>query len=276
MYKTITSAANPLFKRVNALHEKKFRAREGLFLAEGMRIVVEAVDSGHIPEILILAPGIADHPAMRRVINMCRHGVTEMTEMTPDLLTRLTRKDNPQNVVGVFCQSLTSLRHIDRSRAHLWFVLESIKDPGNLGTILRTADAVGAGGVILLDQGCDPFSVEAVRSSMGAIFTQTVTAVEWPEFLSWLRNGPGLLAGASLKTALDYQAVAYTNPTFLLMGNEQSGLPQAYEDACDALVKLPMRGKADSLNVAVATAVLAYEVINQHKATHPLTAGATS
>lgn len=265
MHKTITSAANPLFKRVNALHEKKFRARDGLFLAEGMRIVVEAVDSGHIPEILILAPGIADHPAMRRVINMCRQDVTEMTEMTPELLTRLTRKDNPQNVVGVFRQALTPLRQLDRARAHIWFVLEAIKDPGNLGTILRTADAVGAGGVILLDQGCDPFSVEAVRSSMGALFTQTVATAAWPEFLAWLREGPGFLVGASLKTSVDYQAVAYPDPTFLLMGNEQSGLPQAYEDACDALVKLPMRGKADSLNVAIATAVLAYEVINQRK-----------
>lgn len=276
MYKSITSAANPLFKRVNALHEKKFRGREGLFLAEGMRIIVEAVDSGHIPVFLILAPGIAEHPAMRRVINMCRHGVTELIEMTPDLLIRLTRKDNPQNVVGVFRQSLTSLRQVDRTRSRLWFALEAIKDPGNLGTILRTADAVGAGGVILLDQGCDPFSVEAVRSSMGAIFTQTIVTAEWTEFSAWLRAGPGFLAGASLKTAVDYQAVAYPDPTFLLMGNEQSGLPQAYEAACDALVKLPMRGKADSLNVAIATAVLAYEVVNQHKAAIPGDTPATS
>ncbi len=265
MYKTVTSAANPLFKRVNALHEKKFRSREGLFLAEGMRIVVEAVDSGHIPELLILAQGIADHPALRRVINICRHDVTQMTEMTPDLLMRLTRKDNPQNVVGVFRQCLTPLSKINRARAPLWFVLEAIKDPGNLGTILRTADAVGAGGVILLDQGCDPFSVEAVRGSMGAIFTQTVTEAAWPDFLSWLREGPGFLAGASLNTSDDYQAIRYPEPTFLLMGNEQSGLPEDYECACDALVKLPMLGKADSLNVAIATAVLAYEVVNQRK-----------
>lgn len=265
MIRTITSFANPLIKRLNALHEKKYRHREQLFLAEGLRIVIEAVDAGHVPVTLLFAPGMADHPALRRVLNICRGAMTEIVEVEPDILTRLSRKDNPQNVLGAFRQAATSLAQLDRQAYDLWFVLEAVRDPGNLGTILRTGDAVGAGGVILLDSSCDPFSVEAVRASMGAIFTQRLVETTGDGFLGWLRSGEGFLAGASLNTDKDYQDVRYPAPTFLLMGNEQSGLPPHYEQACDALVKLPMRGRADSLNVAVATAVLAYEVLNQHR-----------
>jgi RNA methyltransferase, TrmH family len=98
---------------------------------------------------------------------------------------------------------------------------------------------------------------------MGAIFTQSVTTARWEEFLPWLRNGAGQLVGTSLNTDTDYQTPRYIPPTFLLIGNEAQGLPIYYETACDLLVKMPMRGKADSLNAAVASAVMAYEVLNQ-------------
>jgi TrmH family RNA methyltransferase len=142
-------------------------------------------------------------------------------------------------------------------------VAERLRDPGNLGTILRTGDAVGAGGLILIDDCTDPFSVEAVRASMGALFTQSISKASWPEFIAWLRQGPGQLVGTSLNTDHDYQDPAYAPPVFLLVGNESQGLPDAYEADCDLLVKMPMMGKADSLNAAVATAVMAYEVVNQ-------------
>jgi TrmH family RNA methyltransferase len=141
-----------------------------------------------------------------------------------------------------------------------------LRDPGNLGTILRTSDAVGGGGLILVDDCVDPFSVEAVRASMGALFTQTIAAARWDAFVAWLRQGPGQLVGTSLRTDIDYQAPQYQAPTFILVGNEAQGLPRAYESECDLLVKMPMLGKADSLNAAVATAVMAYEVINQRRA----------
>jgi TrmH family RNA methyltransferase len=127
--------------------------------------------------------------------------------------------------------------------------------------MLRTGDAVGAGGLILLDDSADPFSVEAVRASMGAIFTQTVAQATWDEFLPWLRAGSGQLVAASLRDALPYREAPYEAPCFLLVGNESRGLPEAYEDACDLRVTIPMKGRADSLNAAVAAAVLAYEVL---------------
>ena len=123
-----------------------------------------------------------------------------------------------------------------------------------------TGDATAAGGLILIDDSADPYSVEAVRASMGAIFTQAVAIARWEEFVTWLRSGPGQLVGTSLKTDKDYLDQAYEQPCFLLIGNESQGLPASYEAACDLLVKIPMAGRADSLNAAVATAVMAFHV----------------
>jgi TrmH family RNA methyltransferase len=166
-------------------------------------------------------------------------------------------------VIGVFAELPTDLARLDRSKADLWIVAQSLRDPGNLGTILRTGDAVGAGGLILVDDCVDPFSVEAVRATMGALFTQRIATAAWPDFLAWLRAGEGELIGTSLDTDLDYQQPRYRRPAFILVGNEAQGLPPAYQAQCDTLVKIPMLGRADSLNAAVATAVMAYEVVNQ-------------
>jgi TrmH family RNA methyltransferase len=152
------------------------------------------------------------------------------------------------------------LDQIDRSTAPLWIVAQALRDPGNIGTILRTGDAVGAGGLILIDDCADPYSVEAVRASMGAIFTQQVASTRWEEFLPWLRSGDGQLVGTSLKATHDYLEAGYQQPCFLLIGNEQQGLPESYEAECDLLVKIPMAGRADSLNAAIAAAVMAFAV----------------
>src|SRR5213076_2355586 len=114
----------------------------------------------------------------------------------------------------------TTLGRINRDAAPLWIVAQALRDPGNLGTILRTGDAVGAGGLILIDDCADPFSVEAVRASMGAIFTQQVATARWDEFLPWLRGGAGQLVGTSLNTDTDYLDATYQQPCFLLVGNE--------------------------------------------------------
>jgi len=263
--RTITAHSNPLIKRLRGLHDKKNRQAEGLFLAEGMRIVAEAVEAGQPPRFLVLAEDQIGHPLARKLIAATQVGGGEVIATSADILNKLSRKDNPQSLIGIFAQTRRPLAAFDRSAAAIWIVLESIRDPGNLGTILRTADAIGAGGVILLDQCCDPFSVEAVRATMGALFTMPIAQAPGPAFLDWLRAGPGALVGAVVDATVDYQAVAYPAPTFVLMGNEQSGLPAGLAAACDHRVRIPMSGKADSLNVAVATAVLAYEVYNQQR-----------
>jgi TrmH family RNA methyltransferase len=262
MPRQITAFSNPLVKQVRGLRDKKNRRREGLFMAEGLRILTEALDAGFVPRILFFGAGTR-HPLLDALIEEVEAGGGEAIETNADILHKLSGKDNPQIVLGVFEEFATDLAHIDRATAGLWIVAQALRDPGNLGTILRTGDAVGAGGLILVDECVDPFSVEAVRASMGALFTQRIATADWPSFVRWLRSGEAQLIGTSLKAAEDYQEPRYRRPAFILVGNEAQGLPEAYEAECDTLVKIPMLGKADSLNAAVATSVMAYEVLNQ-------------
>jgi TrmH family RNA methyltransferase len=263
MIKAVTSFANPLVKHARALREKKQRRAEGLFLAEGLRILTEAREAGRLPERVFFSD--ASHKLVQALIEAVEAAGGDAIETSEDILHKISGKENPQAVVGVFRQFDTSLATLDRNAAPLWIVAQALRDPGNLGTILRTGDAVGAGGLILIDDCADPFSVEAVRASMGALFTQRIATARWDAFIAWLRAGPGQLVGTSLNTVHDYQEPVYQAPTFLLVGNESQGLPPAYEAACDLLVKIPMLGKADSLNAAVATAVMAYEVLSQRR-----------
>ena len=262
MPREITAFSNPLVKDVRALRDKKGRRRQGMFIAEGLRILTEAREAGKLPAILFYAEG-ARHPLLSELIEQVEAAHGDVVETHADILHKLSGKDNPQTVLGVYRAFDTALERIDRAAAPLWIVAQALRDPGNLGTILRTGDAVGAGGLILVDDCVDPFSTEAVRASMGALFTQRIAAAPWEDFLRWLRSGEGQLIGTSLKAELDYQEPCYEKPAFILVGNEAQGLPPAYEAECDLLVKMPMLGKADSLNAAVATGVMAYEVINQ-------------
>ena len=265
MPRTITAYSNPLVKRVQGLRDKRHRREEGLFLAEGLRILTEARETGRVPQFLFFAAQSARHPLVGALVDAVEARGGEAIETTPDILSKLSGKDNPQAVVGVFAQFEARLADLDRAASPIWLVAERLRDPGNLGTILRTGDAVGAGALILVDECVDPFSTEAVRASMGALFTVPIVRAPWDDFLTWLRDGAGQLVGLSLQTEHDYRAAPYAEPTFLLTGNEAQGLPDDYEAACDLLVKLPMLGKADSLNAAVATAVMAYEVLARHR-----------
>ena len=260
MPRQITAFSNSTVKLLRSLRDKKARRAEGLFLAEGLRILAEARDSGRLPEIVAFSPEGARHPLAAQIIAATEAAGGDAIETTADILSKMSGKDNPQMLLGAYRQPETSLERIDRAKAPLWIVVQALRDPGNIGTILRTGDAVGAGGLILIDDCADPFSVEAVRASMGALFTQDIATARWPEFVTWLRSGEGQLVGTSLKAADDYLEADYRRPSFLLIGNEQQGLPADYEAECDLLVKIPMAGRADSLNAAIAAAVMAFAI----------------
>jgi len=257
----ITGFSNPLVKFLRSLRDKKHRKRERRFLAEGLRLLTDARESGVVPEMLVMATGREPHPLLDELERAVAAAGGEIVEMDAEILSKVTGKDNPQAVAGVFAEFDTRLGIIDRTADPIWLVAQALRDPGNLGTMLRTGDAVGAGGLILIDDCADPFSVEAVRASMGAIFTQKLATARWDEFIGWLRGGPGQLVAASLRDPFDYRSAPYMAPCFLMVGNESQGLPADYEQACDLRVTIPMLGRADSLNAAVAGAVLAYEAL---------------
>ena len=259
--RTITGFSNPTVKLLRSLRDKKHRKREGRFLAEGLRLLTDARERGRLPEMLVMADGRDAHPLLEALVADVDEAGGEIIETSPEILSKITGKDNPQAVLGVFAEFDTSLAAIDRHAAPIWLVAQALRDPGNLGTMLRTGDASGAGGLILIDDCADPFSAEAVRASMGAVFTQAVAQAPWSEFIGWLREGQGQLVAASLRDAVPYRGAPYEAPCFILVGNESRGLPEDYEAACDLRVTLPMHGRADSLNAAIAGAVLAYEVL---------------
>ena len=261
MRRRITGFSNPTVKAIRSLREKKHRKAAGRFLAEGLRLLTDARAGGHVPELLVLSEARDPHPLLNELEQAVAQAGGEVLETTPDILAKITGKDNPQGVAGVFAEFDTSLAAVDRSAAPIWLVAQALRDPGNLGTMLRTGDAIGAGGLILVDDCADPFGAEAVRASMGAVFTQRIAQARWEEFLPWLRSGPGQLVAASLRDAQPYREARYAAPCFVLVGNESRGLPQDYETACDFTVTMPRKGRADSLNAAVAAAVLGYEVL---------------
>ncbi len=261
MRRHITGFSNPTVKYLRSLRDKKHRKRAGQFLVEGLRLLEDARSSGRMPQVLVMAEGRDSHDLLMRLETDVMAAGGEVITTTPDILSKITGKDNAQSVAGVFDEWDTSLSVLDRTAAPIWLVAQALRDPGNLGTMLRTGDAVGAGGLILIDDCADPFSAEAVRASMGAVFTVGIAQARWEEFLPWLRGGAGQLVAASLRDAVAYRGAAYLTPCFVLVGNESQGLPEDYEAACDLRVTMPMKGRADSLNAAVAAAVLAYEVL---------------
>ena len=186
--------------------------------------------------------------------------------MTESLLSRISGKNNPQMVLGAFEQRWQDPDRITPDAGRCWIALDRVRDPGNLGTIMRTADATGARGIILIGDCTDPYSVEAVRASMGAVFNVELAQMSEDDFRDLAAGWPGQIVGTALPASRDYRNVDYAGPLILLMGNEQAGLTPALMKACSQLVRMPMMGRSDSLNLAVATGVTLYEALRQR---HP-------
>lgn len=254
----ITSLTNPTVKAVRALHLRKGREETGQFLAEGLKIVTEAVELGRPPRILLYGPEARDHPLLKAAIKATLAAKGEAIEVTREILEKISRRDNPQTVVAVFNQSFAPIQSLNTQDRPVFVALHAVRDPGNLGTIVRTADAAGCGGVILVGECCDPFSVEAVRATMGSIFAVPIYRLSIPEFLAWRESWPGSVVGTLLTATVDHRTADYRRPTLLLMGNEQQGLTPELAASCDVNVKIPMRGRADSLNLSVATGIMIY------------------
>ena len=261
---SITSTANAEVKFLRALHERKYRRQSGWFLAEGTRICSEAVALGWEMHRLAFLAGRETEPHMRMLLDALDETDGRALPMSEKLLQRISRKDNPQMVLGAFRQKWTDLNTISPDQAHPWVALDRVRDPGNLGTIMRSADAVGAKGIILIDDCTDPYSVEAVRASMGAIFNVEIVHCNQSDFLDFTQiwsSNQGQIIGTALPASVDYRDADYNGALMILMGNEQAGLPPALMQACTQLIRLPMLGRSDSLNLAVATGVTLYEAI---------------
>jgi TrmH family RNA methyltransferase len=263
--KVITSLTNDRIKAIKALEMRKARKETGLFVAEGASLLVTARQHGHAPESLVYQAGAIEGPVQKGLVASALKAGAEVLEVSEAVLGKLASKDNPQTMLGVFKQSFApppEPKGIKPSAA--WLALEEVRDPGNLGTIIRTADATGIDGVILIGTCCDPFSIEAVRATMGSIFAVPLVKLTQDAFIELSSCWPGDVIGTHLKATEDFRAASPRPPQLVVMGGEGPGLSSKVADTCSRLVKIPMAGDLDSLNLAIATALMLYQIRGPH------------
>jgi TrmH family RNA methyltransferase len=259
----ITSRNNAKVKGARALRRRKARQEQGAFVVEGIRHVGEAVESGANVQAIFYAPDQLVSPYAKSLIQTQSLAGVPCYATTPGVFASLAGKENPQGILAVVQQPARALESLSPGNFRWGVALVSPQDPGNLGTILRTVDAVGANGLILLENSVDPYHPTAVRASMGTLFWLPVVSTSYEAFQNWAQKHRYHIYGTSAHAEADYRAVNYTSPCILLMGSEQEGLTQAQASICESLVRMPMRGRATSLNLAVATGVMLYAMIEK-------------
>ena len=258
----ITSRGNAKIKAARALRQHKKRQQTGLFLVEGIRHVGEAFEAGALLEAIYYAPeNLVSQFALDLVENAGQAGIP-CYAVSREVFDTLAEKENPQGILAVVKTVERSIDKLDAENFPWGVALVSPSDPGNLGAILRTVDAVGAAGLLALDGGVDSGHPALVRASMGAIFWHPVARATYAEFLVWARHNGYHIYGTSAQGAIDYHQVSfYRRPCILLMGSERQGLSAEQAAGCEQVICLPMRGRATSLNLAIATGVMLYDML---------------
>lgn len=272
--KSITSHSNPLIKELKSLQQKKYRDRHNSFVVEGLKLIMEALQQDWKILYLLLNANNNPNPLILQIIAQVKAQGGQVILTNQAVLSNISKKENPQTVIAV-CQQ----RHLDISLLKMadkgtYIALDRIRDPGNLGTIIRTADAGGAKAIILIGETTDLFSPETVRASMGSIFALNIYKASSSQFINLCQHFTGAIIGTHLNATKDYRKLDYDKQAnILLMGNEQQGLDDQLTEKCTQLVKIPQIGKADSLNLAIATAIMLYEmqrnnlILTSHKGT---------
>lgn len=260
----ITSPSNPRVKEIRKLRDRKEQKRTGLFYMEGTRIIGEAFDKGAEIVTLVVCPELLKtdfgvslwHDAVKRGV--------DVLEVSRPVFEALAVKENPQGLAAAAKARYYALDDLDISHGII-VALTEVADPGNLGTIIRTADAVDCQGVILIGDCTSPYDIGSIRGTMGAIFSTKIVRTDLQSFLAWKQRTGIRLVGTSDKASTDYVNIAYADPVILLMGSERAGMSPEEFEACDEIAAIPMLRSSDSLNLAVATGVMLYQIFNCHR-----------
>ena len=261
----ITSSSNPQIKRIRKLRDRKERQQSGLFYVEGLRIVAEAIFTGAELEYLVVAPELLTNSFGLKLLQDPALAAITLVEVSTEVFGSFSLKEGPQGLGAVIHQRWTPLEEVALSEGSDWVALDAVADPGNLGSILRTCEAAGWAGAILLDHATDPYDPTAVRASMGAIFSQRLVKTSLDDFLDWKTAHHFPVIGAAGSARDDYHHIDYPQPCILLMGSERQGLTPHHMQLCDRTVSIPMVGRSDSLNLSVATSLVIYEIFNHRR-----------
>jgi RNA methyltransferase, TrmH family len=263
----IISTQNPLVKQVRRLkRDRRAREEEGLFVVEGIQGVVEAVRSGAGIQAIVYSPERLTSAIADRAIATARERGARCETLSAELFKVISERDNPVGVAALVARRLVPLAELEIGDEDVVVALDGISDPGNLGTILRTADATGTRAVLLVGQTVDPFHPSVVKASAGTLFTVPVVAVPTIDrLLAWCGQRGVQVAATSDRAEVDYWAMTYKTPLLLLMGSEAQGLPEEQLATLPSVVRIPMEGRVDSLNLGVATALVLYEARRQRQ-----------
>ncbi|MBN2148988.1 MAG: RNA methyltransferase [Anaerolineales bacterium] len=260
----LTSRSNPKLKQIRLLQQRKQRSASGLFVVEGIRHVGEACEAGAQLEYLCYAPDLLSSDYANNLIQEQSERGVPCLAVAEDVFASLAEKENPAGILAVVRQPNTRLTDLTPQNFTWGVALVAPQDPGNIGTILRTIDAVGASGLLLLDQAVDGYHPNAVRASMGALFWYPMVTSTFAEFLIWANRLEYVIYGTSARGGQDYRQVThYQMPAILLMGSEREGLSPEQLTACSHTLRIPMRGRATSLNLAIATGVMLYDMLSK-------------
>ena len=261
----ITSTSNDRIRAIRSLRRRKDRDERGLAYVEGIRATLGAIEAGADIALLLVAPDLLTSEHALEAVAAAEASGIERLDVSDKVFESLSDRDGPQGLAAVVRQRWRSLRDVELEDGDTWIALTRIQDPGNLGTILRSADATGAVGAILLEAGADPWDRTAMRASTGAVFSRQLVRSTWPDFTAWARAQQATVVGATDNAPATYRGAAYGSRTVLLMGSEREGLTEDQRAFCDALVAIPMRGAVDSLNLGVAASLVLYEVLHQRE-----------
>jgi TrmH family RNA methyltransferase len=261
----LSSFSNPKIKLIRKLQEKKQRYKNGLYYIEGLRIIGDALQHHAAFDAVYYAPELLRSQFGLALIQQCRENEIEVYEVPAVIFEHFSLKDHPQGIGAVMKMQPQALPADDMLPRRIWVGLDAVADPGNLGTILRTQDATDGSGIFLLGNCVDPYDTSVILGRMGAVFTQPFYSMDAADFRAWKQAHQVPVIGTSDAAKQDYQSITYPSQMVLLMGSEREGLHPEMEALCDEIVSIPMSGYSDSLNLSIATAVVLYEIYNQHR-----------
>lgn len=256
----ITSSQNQTIKEIRKLQKRKHREETGLCFIEGIQPVLRAIDNGLLPETLVCAPELLTSQVAIDVVERLRHS-TRILCVSTSLFGDISDRENPVGIAAIVRPPKKELSQLAVKENSIFTALVDIKNPGNLGTIVRTVDSIAGAGVIVMGQTADPFDPTCIKASMGTVFSTPIVSINDPaEFLLWCREHHVSLITTSAKAPHDVGETDFTYPCAVMLGSEAQGLPPELLAAGDIPVRIPMYGQASSLNLAVAAGIILYEV----------------
>jgi TrmH family RNA methyltransferase len=259
----VSSRSNDRIKAIRALREKKERDASGTFFAEGYRLLKAALQTGAVFEQVVLAPDRLDDDEADLANDLDDLGVP-ILEVTEELFDLIAFREEAQSIGAIVRQRWEPLEAVGQGTRRCWLWLHEVQHPGNLGTLIRTNDAIGGDGVILTGQGADPYHPQAVRGTLGAIFSQRIVRSTAKQVMTWLPQSGCSVIGTSPDGDVDYREADYaTRPVVIIGGNERIGISDEQIALCDQVVRIPMTGFVESLNLGIATALVQFEVLRQ-------------